>query len=51
MVHKPELPFPKIDRAASVEKGFPRTQLELAQVLRTARSTKAVEFLVREPGR
>src|SRR5580704_12624131 len=45
LVQKPALPFPKIDRAAGVEKGLPRTQLELAQGLRPADPAKAVELL------
>ena len=33
LVLQPELPFPKINRTAGVEKGLPRTQLEIAQGL------------------
>ena len=49
LVQQPELPFPKIDRAAGVEKGLARTQLELAQGLGTGCSAKAVELLAVNP--
>ena len=45
LVQDSELPFPKIDRAAGIEKGLPRPQLKLAEGLRTRRPAKAVELL------
>ena len=49
LVQNPELPFPKIDRSAGVEKGLPWTQLEFAQGLGTGGPAKAVELLSVEP--
>ena len=45
LVQDSELPFPKIDSAAGIEKGLPRPQLKLAEGLRTRRPAKAVELL------
>ena len=45
LIQDSELPFPRIDRAAGIEKGLPRLHLKMAQGLRTHRPAKAVELL------
>jgi hypothetical protein len=45
LVQDSELPFPKIDSAAGIEKGLSRPQLKLAEGLLMRRPPKAVELL------
>ena len=45
LIQKPQLPFPKVDRPAGVEKLFLRSQLKFPQSLGLGSAAKAVELL------